>query len=115
MRLTSLNPHDPITISIGSVSSGSALNIIPDSLQFSGTARFLNYKQGQSAAKEFKRLLATTCNLHSCTYEYILEPIAKDLLVYNQEQCAEIARKSITTSMGKEMITRSEERREGKS
>jgi len=104
MRLTSLNPHDPITISIGSVSSGSALNIIPDSLQFSGTARFLNYKQGQSASKEFKRLLATTCNLHSCTYEYILEPIAKDLLVYNQEQCAEIARKSITTSMGKEMI-----------
>src|SRR5699024_5283667 len=46
MKLNRLDPFMPITYSIGSISSGGAANVIPDSLEFSGTARYLHYKQG---------------------------------------------------------------------
>src|SRR5690625_226805 len=68
MRLTSLNPFEPLTYTVGSVHAGSAANIVPQSLQFSGTARYLHFEQGLAAAKEFRRLLAKVCDIHHCTY-----------------------------------------------
>lgn len=95
MRLNSLNPHDPITFSVGMVSAGEAANVIPDEIEFSGTCRYLNVEQGRAAASELKRLLEATCEVHQCQFEYVVEPIARDVLVYNQEDCVEIAKKSI--------------------
>lgn len=85
MRLNALNPHDPITFSVGMVSAGEAANVIPDEIEFSGTCRYLNVKQGKAAAVELKRILESTCELHECTFEFVVEPIPLDNLVYNQE------------------------------
>jgi amidohydrolase len=104
MRLNALDPFQTITFSIGTINAGAAANVIPDTLQFSGTSRFLQYEQGKKAEKEFKRLLEKTCDLHQCTYEYLAEPKAFDLIVYNHEDCAEIALNSIKTSLGVEAL-----------
>src|SRR5699024_10579598 len=56
------------------------------------------------AAAEMKRLLRATCELHGCTFEFIEEPKALDLVVYNEETCAEIAEEAIEKSMGAEVL-----------
>lgn len=104
MRLTSLDPFQTITYSIGSISAGTAANVIPDDLRFSGTARYLQYNQGVRAATEFNRLLEKICDLHKCTFEYITKPIAKDLLVNNDETCAAIADNAIKSTLGEEAL-----------
>lgn len=104
MRLTSLDPFQPITYSIGSISSGSVANIIPEDLHFNGTVRYLQYEQGLSAATEFHRLLEKTCELNNCTFEYIQKPKASDLLVYNNETCAPIASNAIKIALGEETL-----------
>ncbi|MGE7770301.1 amidohydrolase [Viridibacillus arvi] len=104
MRLNKLDPFNPITFSIGSISAGSASNVIPETLQFSGTARFLQYEQGEKAEKEFKSLLKNICDLHNCTYEYVKEPNAMNLFVYNEENCAAIALNSIKNAIGENAI-----------
>lgn len=105
MRLNALNPHDPITFSVGMVSAGEAANVIPDEIEFSGTCRYLNVKQGKAAAVELTRILESTCELHQCTFEFVVEPIPLDNLVYNQEDCAEIAKQAIERVLGSEVIS----------
>lgn len=104
MRINSLDPFKAITYSIGTITSGFAPNVVPETLQFSGTARFLHYDQGLKAEKEFKRLLVKTCDLHRCSYEFIREPVAKDLLVYNHEQCATLALEAVNKSIGTKAV-----------
>ncbi|KAB2333329.1 amidohydrolase [Cytobacillus depressus] len=104
MRLNALDPFKAITYSIGSIYAGSAANVIPDTLQFSGTVRYLQYDQGVKAEQEFKRILEKTCELHHCTYEYINEPKARDLCVYNQEDCAAIALSAVKNSIGEQAV-----------
>jgi len=104
MRLNSLDPFKTITYSIGTINSGSAANIIPESLQFSGTARYLDNNQGALAAKEFKRILEKVCDLHNCTYEFIIEPKESDLIVYNQKDCAQIAIDAVKNAIGTDAL-----------
>lgn len=103
-RMNSLDPFKAITFSIGSVNGGSSHNVIPDSLNFKGTYRFLHYEQGLKAEQEFRDKLDKIAALHDCTYEYIMEPKAMDLSVYNQEDCAEIAFDAVKDSIGEESI-----------
>ncbi|WP_103107927.1 amidohydrolase [Brevibacillus reuszeri] len=100
MRLTSLDPFKTTTYSIGSISSGSAWNVIPDTLEFSGTVRYLHYDQGVLAEQELRRLLEKTCELHRCSYQFLHEPKAVDLLVYNPADCAAIAQNAVTKAIG---------------
>ncbi|WP_312116935.1 amidohydrolase [Brevibacillus reuszeri] len=100
MRLTSLDPFKTTTYSIGSISAGSAWNVIPDILQFSGTVRYLHYDQGVLAEQELRRILEKTCELHRCSYQFLHEPKAVDLLVYNEPDCAAIAMNAVTKSIG---------------
>lgn len=104
MRMNTLNPFEPVTFSIGKVQYGSANNIISDTLTFGGTFRYLHHAQGIHASKEFKELLATSCDLYNCSYKYIQEPFAADFSIYNDETCARIAKKAITESFGEETL-----------
>ncbi len=104
MRLTTLNPHDALTISVGSVHAGNAANVIPDELEFSGTARFLNVEQGRETERNFKRLLEKTCDIYQCSFEYVINPVVQDVGVYNHEQCAVIAKNAIEHSIGGEVL-----------
>ncbi|WP_010280479.1 amidohydrolase [Bacillus timonensis] len=104
MRLDTLDPFKPITFSLGTVKAGTVGNIIPETIQFSGSFRYLHYDQGLSAEKEFKRLLEKTCALHECEYEYVGKNKAGNLFVYNQEECADIAKEAVKKSIGGEAL-----------
>jgi len=106
MRMQRLNPHKPVTFSIGAVHAGKAANVIPESLTFSGTFRFLHKDQGDQIVSNFNELLEDTCRTYHCTYEYIREPVAKDLLVYNNDFCSEIAERAVEKSIGKSALQR---------
>ncbi len=99
-RMNALDPFKAITFSIGSVNSGSNHNVIPDSLNFKGTCRYLHYEQGRQAEEQFKDKLDKIAELHGCTYEYITEPRAMDLSVRNHEQCAAIALDAVKKAAG---------------
>ena len=103
MRLTGLNPFDPIALSIGTIEYGNAANIIPQTLTFSGTCRFLHFSQGKQAEIKFKEILTKICDLHHCQFNYISEPKAMDLIVYNNEQCSQIATEAISKALGSEV------------
>lgn len=104
MRLHQLSPHEPVTFSIGSLQAGAAANVIPESLTFAGTFRFLHTDQGARIEANFKRLLDTVCSIHRCSYEYIMEPKAKPLFVYNNKQCSQIAELAVSKSIGTEAL-----------
>lgn len=104
LSMQSLNPQEPLTFSVGSLQAGEAANVIPETLRFAGTFRFLHLAQGKKVAQLFKRLLADVTELHGCTYEFILEPQAKELFVYNNEYCAELAEKAVKKALGIEAL-----------
>src|SRR5699024_1251696 len=99
-----LDPFMPITYYIGHLHSGSVANAIPDELSFRGTARYLHAEQGRHLKRVFDDLLEKSCDLYHCSYEYVEQTKPIDLLVYNEETCAEIALKSIETSIGEDVI-----------
>ena len=104
MRMLRLNPHQPLTFSVGTVQAGDAANVIPETLTFAGTFRFLHIEQGKQVEQQFKQLLQDVCRAHKCTYKFIKEPVAKELFVYNHDQCAQIATKAVEKALGKEAL-----------
>lgn len=104
LRLSGLDPYKPVTYSIGSIHAGSAPNIIPESLEFSGSIRFLHYEQGLKMEQEFKRVLEKTCELYRCTYEFIQEPKVADSVVNNQADCAAVANESVKKALGENTL-----------
>ncbi len=86
------NPYYPVTFSIGSIHAGTASNIVPPALTFSGTCRILDFdKVGafwvtaiDAALRDACRRHGTTCRRHSYT--------PRDMAVVNNEVCAGIAR-----------------------
>src|SRR5699024_8603709 len=104
IRLQKLNPFEPVTYSIGQISAGSAPNVIPNEVQFSGTGRFLHEKQGEHMLNEFKRLLQITCEKYECTYEFVEEPFLMRLLVQNEPNCAQLAKEAVEKALGKEAL-----------
>ena len=104
IRAEYLNPFLPITYSIGHLSYGKASNVIGDSLQFSGTARFLHEEQGEAFVKVFDQLLKETCQTNNCTYKYLTPTRPLHTYVINDETCAEIAKQSIIDVLGDEAL-----------
>ena len=86
------NPYYPVTFSIGSIHAGTASNIVPPELTFSGTCRILDFdKVGafwvtaiDASLHDACRRHGTTCRRHSYT--------PRDMAVVNNGVCAGIAR-----------------------
>lgn len=99
-----LNPFQPITYSIGRVTAGATANVIPETLQFEGTARFLHHEQGVRIEKHIKQLLDQACELHQCTYTFVNPSRPLNLFVYNEEMCASIAKHAVIEALGENTI-----------
>lgn len=99
-----LDPYKPITFSIGKLTAGSTANVIPDTLQFQGTARFLHFDQGEAFEQQLKHALKKACELHHCTYNFVTPTQVRPLFVYNEETCANLAKEAITEALGEEVL-----------
>lgn len=104
LRMRVVPPLSGLTVSIGSLHSGSALNIIPNTLTFSGTCRFFSYDQaGKQFYEEFHRLLASACESYGCTYDILHMP--KPLFeVQNNPICTQIAREAVQHYLSPEAL-----------
>ena len=107
-RMKYVAPTEILTFSIGKVTCGTALNIIPDELVFEGTTRTFNIDEaGEPFMNQFKDVIAAECKLHHCTYEYLAmrDPLFE---CYNNEKCAEIAQNAVKKYVGEDALTKAE-------
>jgi len=106
MRVKKLNPFYPLTVVIAQVQAGTVGNIIADEMVFNGGMRFLHYKEiGQPAAVEAKRIIETTAEAYDCEVEFLRPLVARgNFIVYNNEQCSEMASKAVEKAVGKEAL-----------
>ena len=105
LRLGRISPYHPMTWSIGEVKSGSQDNIIPETLDFSGTARFFDVEDGNLFRDGLTEILDSVTRLHGCTYRYRLLR-APCLPVINRPECAELEREALGRMIGAEALCR---------
>ena len=103
-RMRAVAPMECLTFSIGKLESGDLPNIIPQSLYFAGTSRFLNYdKAGKVFYEAFEPMLKNTCQTYQCTYKIhrLSHPLYE---VRNNPICVELAKKTVISHLGKDTL-----------
>ena len=83
-----INPFDEAVVSIGSIHSGTATNIIPDTAVITGTARSLTNEVRATLKKRIGEIANSVCNAYGaqCEYEFIelYPPLINDEVVAKQ-------------------------------
>lgn len=105
LRMRTVPPMEGLTISIGTIHSGDVLNVIPNTLTFSGTSRFFSYeKAGKRFYEEFLHLLRHACQMYDCTYDILHMP--KPLYeVQNNPACVTLAEQAVQHYIGPDALT----------
>lgn len=68
-----VDPTDSAVITVGIVNGGTAINVIPDSAEFSGTARSLNSAMRKNLRQSMHRRCAGIAAAHDCELNFIWE------------------------------------------
>lgn len=103
VRLKYISPKDLITYNIGSVQCGHKRNIVPERLEFKGTARFFNPEAGRIFKEKLDAIIKTCAALYDCrpVYHVFSGP---SLSVVNNKEAAELAAEAVSELFGKECI-----------
>ena len=64
-----VKPIDAAVVTVGQLHAGTALNIIADNAQFSGTVRYFNPELADFFAQRVEQIIAGVCQSHGATYE----------------------------------------------
>lgn len=64
-----ISPLDPVVISVCTMNGGTAFNILPDQITFSGTIRTLNKTTRQFVFKRIKEVVSSISQLNGCESE----------------------------------------------
>lgn len=104
LRMRTVSPQECVTISIGSLHSGTTINIIPNELTFGGTCRFFSYDNaGKQFYEKFLALLDSRCSDYGCTYEILHMP--KPLYeVQNNPACVTLAEEAVKKYIGSDAL-----------
>ncbi len=105
-RTKYISPFEPFSISIGSVHGGSAENIIPGEVVFSGSCRIFNIETADMIAERLRATVKNMCAEFECTSEIEIPPIM--VPVINHRDCAELAKRAIENAVGSEHMVDSE-------
>lgn len=104
IRVEKVSPFEVLVYSIGSVTSGHVPNVIPQKLNFKGTARYLNReKAGNPFHDEFKKSIEMICEMHGCKPEYHLFP-KPGFPTVNNKEAALYAREVLTEELGEGVV-----------
>ena len=89
---------DPFVINIGSVNSGKAFNVVPETATMSGTVRYLNPEIRKTAEDDIRNVVDNICALYGAkgTLDYREQVLA----TYNDKALSEIAKGSVGKVMG---------------
>lgn len=88
-----------VTLGLGSINGGSAANVIPDTVNITGTLRYFDLEEGNKAIKVLKKVGRLTSEAHDCEFipnniSVVATPVINDLTL------AKLARKSISSVLG---------------
>lgn len=104
LRMTKISPFEPLTWSVGAVESGSANNVIPQTLRFKGTMRtFDRDGVGMLFRDEMKKLVDTVCETYGCKPTYNIFDLPRCGVV-NDAESALFARDAIGREIGTDNI-----------
>lgn len=68
-----VNPLQPCVISVGSIQSGNAFNVIPDTAKIVGTVRTMEESVQAFVIQEIEHVIKGTCDMFGASYTYIYE------------------------------------------
>ncbi len=100
MRFTS--PFHPVSFSVGEVHSGSASNIIPGELSFSGSFRMYDFNDGLKIREELEHAVKETAEAYHCTARYGI--VGPTLALVNDRECAAYTRDKFIGCFGKDTL-----------
>lgn len=88
-----------VTLGLGSINGGSAANVIPDTVNITGTLRYFDLEEGNKAVGILKKVGRLTTEAHDCEFianniNVVASPVINDLAL------AKLARKSISSVLG---------------
>lgn len=103
LRMRMIAPDILFTASINMVNAGSAHNIIPSELTFSGTVRTYDFKAGVRFREKFKEIIEKNCEIFDCGYEFLAwkGPI---LPVINQVEAGYFAQAATISAVGADRV-----------
>src|SRR4051812_716503 len=68
-----IDPTDPAVVTVGIVNGGTAINVIPDTAEFSGTARSLHGAMRKKLRESMQRRCAGIAEAHDCELNFMWE------------------------------------------
>jgi len=104
LRVQKIDPYKTLTYSVGKVNAGVAGNIIPQTVNFSGSMRTFDQEgAGMTFYNELRKLVDSTCTAYGCTpiYNFYTKP---GLPIVNEPSLAQFARKVIGAELGEENV-----------
>ena len=96
------SPLDPLVVSVGSIHSGTAFNVISGEAVLEGTVRYFKKDIGETIEGSLRRVVESTAALYGATatlsYAYNLPP------VINEEKSSTLATKVAADLLGEENV-----------
>jgi amidohydrolase len=65
-----IDPLDTAVVTVGTLSAGTAMNVIADSAQMSGTVRYFNPNLADVLPQRIEQIIAGVCQCHGASYEF---------------------------------------------
>ncbi len=96
-------PLDPLVISVGSIQSGDAFNVISGEAELDGTVRYFSKAIGETIIESIAQVVKSTAALYGAESE--LEYHKYILPLYNEEKSSATAYEAAKMVMGEENIT----------
>ncbi len=107
VRMKYISPADLLTFNIGSVQCGQKRNIVPEYLEFKGTARFYNQEAGRIFKEKLDAIVKSNAILYSCQPEYKVFS-GPSLPLINNGEAAAVAAEAVTALFGEDCLTEGE-------
>lgn len=104
VRMKYISPVDLLTVNIGSVQCGQKRNIVPEYLEFKGTARFYSQEVGRIFREKLDAIVKSNAVLYDCHTEYKVFS-GPSLPLINNIEAADIAMEAVTTLYGNGCLT----------
>lgn len=101
-RMNKADPEENMTYSLGYVKAGNSPNIIPDELEFSGTARCTRNSDGLAFRDTLHELTESMARVYGCTAEFVEDRYFPATV--NNKECVALARRAVTEALGRDAL-----------
>ena len=107
IRMKYIKPSALITYNIGSIKCGEKRNIIPENLEFKGTARFFDVEAGSVFKERLDAIIRSNAALYDCKTEYQVFS-GPSLSLKNNKEAVELAEDALKELYGERQLEKVE-------